>query len=83
MFRQMDIHSFGYPKNPIMTDQKRAAIKQLIRTQTRQIASSKEAARAFLMKEGIYTKTGRLSIKFGGSKNEPAKVVAAKSRKRA
>ncbi len=50
-----------------MTLEKRnAAIKAMIKTYTDRITVSKEAARAALIAEGIYTKKGVLRREFGG-----------------
>ncbi|MBI5129115.1 MAG: hypothetical protein HZA66_06715 [Rhodopseudomonas palustris] len=49
-----------------MTDQKRAAIRELIERQTLLKTASKEVAREFLVREGIYTEDGNLSPRFGG-----------------
>jgi hypothetical protein len=57
-----------------MTSQKRAAIKHLIERQTRLKTTSKEVAREFLSKEGIYTKDGKLSSKFGGKAETTSKA---------
>lgn len=50
-----------------MTDeQRRRAIKQLIKKHTAASTVSKKAARAALIKEGIYTKSGNLRPWYGG-----------------
>jgi len=67
-----------------MTSQKRTAIKDLIERQTRLKTASKEVAREFLVREGIYTKDGRLSARFGGSADSgQEQVVMPKGRKQA
>jgi hypothetical protein len=43
-----------------------SAIKQLIRDYTKQHTRSPEAARAALIREGIYTEDGELRPEFGG-----------------
>jgi len=46
--------------------------------------ASKEVAREFLVREGIYTKDGRLSARFGGSADSgQEQVVMPKGRKQA
>ncbi|WP_029005941.1 hypothetical protein [Azorhizobium doebereinerae] len=50
-----------------MTDeQRRTAIKKLIKDYTDKITVSKEAARAALIAEGIYTESGDLRPEYGG-----------------
>jgi hypothetical protein len=66
-----------------VTDQKRAAIKNLIERQTRLKTTSKEIAREFLVREGIYTKDGRLSPRFGGADNGSEPDKPQETRKRA
>lgn len=55
--------------------QRNSAIKQLIRDYTKKHTKTPEAARAALIKEGIYTKEGQLMPQFGGPK--PKKSQAA------
>jgi len=55
--------------------QRNAAIKQLIKDYTRKNTKTPEAARAALIKEGIYTRDGKLMPEFGGPK--PKKISAA------
>jgi len=50
------------------TDAQRAAIKQMIERHTRTAVATKESARASLVKEGVYTKAGKLTEAFGGKK---------------
>ncbi len=58
-----------------MTDaQRRQAIHDLIKRYTAEITVSKAAAREALIKEGIYTRKGKLRAEFGG---EPKKDDAA------
>lgn len=67
-----------------MTSQKRDAIKSLIERQTRLKTASKEVAREFLVREGIYTKDGHLSSRFGGSADHNQdQVEQPKGRKQA
>lgn len=50
-----------------MTREKRnALILELIKDQTARAMESKETARAFLIKEGIYDADGRLRPEYGG-----------------
>jgi len=46
--------------------QRNSAIKQLIKDYTRENTKSPESARAALIREGIYTKDGKLMPEFGG-----------------
>ena len=64
-----------------MTSQKRTAIKNLIERQTRLKTASKEVAREFLVREGMYTKDGRLSVHFGGSADSHDDERAPQGRK--
>ena len=54
-----------------------SAIKRLIRDYTKKHTKSPEAARAALIREGIYTHDGQLMPEFGGpaetSKRQPQK----------
>jgi hypothetical protein len=59
-----------------MTEQQRAAIKKLIEKQTRLQTASKATAPAFLVRGGIYTKDGRLSVHFGGGDNASDKPAS-------
>ena len=57
----------------IMTSEaQRAAIKKLIREYTKETTTSPEKARAALIKEGIYTRSGKLAPRYGGSRKKPA-----------
>lgn len=47
-------------------EQRYSAIKQLIREYTKEHTKSPEAARAALIREGIYTPDGQLMPEFGG-----------------
>ncbi len=51
-------------------------ILQAIKESTRQALSSKEAARAILIKEGIYTAKGDLRAEFGGKPGKKATKAA-------
>jgi hypothetical protein len=54
-------------KAEAMTQTERmSAIKQLIRDYTKEHTRSPEAARAALIREGIYTEDGELKPEFGG-----------------
>jgi hypothetical protein len=48
----------------------RVAIKKLIRDYTKEMTASPEKARAALVKEGIYTRSGELSHRYGGPKKK-------------
>ena len=48
------------------SDAQRAAIKQMIETHTKTVTVNKETARDSLIKEGFYTKDGRLAEQYGG-----------------
>lgn len=66
-----------------MTHHKRAAIKDLIERETHANTVSQEAARAFLVREGIYLANGQLSPNFGGPSSaspnsQPARPSNAK-----
>lgn len=55
-----------------MTDEeRRAAIKKLIKDYTAKITVSKEAAREALIAEGIYTENGDLAPEYGGPVKKP------------
>lgn len=56
-----------------MTSKKREAIKNLIQRQTALKTASKEIAREFLARQGIYTKEGNLSDRFGGPGDDISK----------
>jgi len=57
----------------IMTSEaQRAAIKKLIREYTKETTASPEKARAALIKEGIYTRSGKLAPRYGGSRKKTA-----------
>jgi len=49
-----------------MTDQQRAAIKELLAKQAEFHRSHPEAARAFLLQTGIYTADGKLAPEYEG-----------------
>lgn len=50
-----------------MTDeQRRAAIKKLIKDYTDKMTVSRKVARETLIAEGIYTKKGELRVEYGG-----------------
>lgn len=59
-----------------MTEAQRSqAISRLIKAYTDETTVSQSSARAALIKEGIYTKKGRLRAEFGGS--QPKDKAAA------
>ena len=55
--------------------ERHAAIKQAIEAYTAANTVTREAARAALVREGIYTESGHLRPEFGG---EPERTKAAK-----
>ena len=54
--------------------QRNAEILKILEEQTTRATATKETARATLISEGIYTKSGKLRAEFGGGKR--AKVAA-------
>jgi hypothetical protein len=59
-----------------MTDEQRhIAIQSLIQEHTAENTVSKDAAREMLIKEGIYTKTGKLRREFGGASKKANKLA--------
>lgn len=56
-------------------EQRNTAILKMLVEQTKAKTSSKAVARASLIKEGIYTRSGNLAPKFGG-KGAKAKTAA-------
>ena len=60
------LHHQGVKAETMTQAERIAAIKQLIRDYTEEHTRSPEAARAALIKEGIYTKDGELMPEFGG-----------------
>ncbi len=54
------------------SEAQRAAIKKLIREYTKETTASPEKARAALIKEGIYTRSGKLAPRYGGSRKKTA-----------
>jgi hypothetical protein len=54
------------------SEAQRAAIKKMIERHTKAVAASKEVARASLIKEGIYTRDGKLAPSYGGKKKKCA-----------
>ena len=50
----------------ITSKERHSAIKRLIREYTKKHTKSPEAARAALIREGIYTSDGQLISQFGG-----------------
>lgn len=63
-----------------MTEQKRAALKLLIKRQTKLKTRTEDTAREFLIREGIYTSAGELAKSFGGKRGS---AKASPGRKRA
>lgn len=53
-------------------EQRNAAILKALNEQTKRNTKTPEAARAVLIKEGIYTAKGNLRAKFGGRKAKTA-----------
>ncbi len=57
-----------------MTNEQRAALLELMERQTRIHTASKEAAREWLIRGGIYIENGDLAPEYGGpDKGTPAK----------
>jgi hypothetical protein len=54
------------------SSEQRAAIKKLILQHTKKVSASKEAAMVSLVRNGIYTKSGRLTARYGGGKKKTA-----------
>ncbi|MEP9359334.1 hypothetical protein [Sphingomonas sp. KR3-1] len=52
--------------------QRNAEILRLLEEQTNRGLKSKAAARATLIREGIYTEKGKLSAEFGGKRKKAA-----------
>ena len=52
--------------------QRNAEILKMLEDETKRATVSKATARATLINEGIYTKSGKLRAEFGGSKKETA-----------
>ncbi len=48
------------------SDAQRAAIKKMIERHTKAVTTSKKAARDSLIKEGVYTRDGKLAPSYGG-----------------
>ncbi|HEY5073003.1 MAG TPA: hypothetical protein VII63_13350 [Caulobacteraceae bacterium] len=55
-----------------MKDERRAEILRMLERHPKKALASPAAARASLMKTGIYTKDGKLSPDYGGDKTDPA-----------
>jgi hypothetical protein len=55
-----------------MTEQERAAIKQMLQDQARFHQANPLEARAFLLQTGIYTSAGELAPEYGGPDDTPA-----------
>ena len=60
-----------------MTDEERKATLAFIEKYTAANTVSKEAARATMIKEGIYTPDGKLRVEFGGETEKPRKGKGA------
>ncbi len=56
----------GKEAEAMTQEQRNSAIKKLIRDYTAKNTKSPQAARAALIKEGIYTQEGKLMPEFGG-----------------
>ena len=50
------------------SSEQRAAVKKLILQHTKKISASKKAAMDSLVRDGIYTRKGRLTARYGGGK---------------
>jgi hypothetical protein len=60
-------------KDRTMTsDAQRAAIRQMIETHTKTVTVDKQTARDSLIKEGFYTKDGKLTEQYGGGSKKSA-----------
>lgn len=54
-----------------------AEIRKLLQSHTKEVTVSKETARAYLIKEGFYTPSGKLAPQYGGAKpQKPNRKVA-------
>jgi hypothetical protein len=49
-------------------DAQRAEIKRMIETHTKNVTTDRETARNSLIKEGVYTRDGKLKEEYGGKK---------------
>jgi len=54
------------------SDAQRAAIKKMIKRHTKTVTVSREAARESLIKEGVYTRNGKLTAQYGGGEKKTA-----------
>lgn len=61
--------------------QRNEKILKTIAERTKQALASKQAAREMLIKEGIYTKKGKLRAEFGGGKSGGSKPASGKRKK--
>jgi hypothetical protein len=59
----------------MMTDEQRAAIRDMIQRQSAISAASPEAAWASLLRSGLYTADGELREKYGGPKRKTPPAV--------
>ena len=50
------------------SDAQRAAIKRMIEQHTRTVTVTQKAAKDSLVKEGVYTRDGKLTEQYGGAK---------------
>ncbi len=60
------------PKEQLMTDQERAAIRKALEEQTRAHQARPAEARAFLLRSGVYTPKGELTPEYGGETKKRA-----------
>jgi hypothetical protein len=54
------------------SSEQRAAIKKMIEEHTKTVTASQAAAKASLIKEGVYTPTGKLTRRYGGQTKKSA-----------
>lgn len=54
------------------SEAQRAAIKKMIERHTKKVTASKEVARDSLIKEGVYTRDGKLTPSYGGKEKKYA-----------
>ena len=62
-----------------MIDQRRAALKRLIDHHTAVVTASRAAARALLVREGIYKENGKLTAEYGGGDEAAEEEAAARA----
>lgn len=60
---------------PMTQAERNDAITKLIKERTDKTTVSRKVARETLIKEGIYTKEGKLRVEYGGSGKKPTKAA--------